>query len=311
MRRFLIGSSRVLAILLGLALLGAAYESVSEAADARAYPPPGQMVDVGGFRLHINCVGAGSPTVVIESGLGDWSASWSNSVQPQAARTTRVCTYDRADMGFSEPGPLPRTAARFSDELHTLLHRADIPGPYVLAGHSSGGFTVRVFAAAYPAEVVGVLLIDSTTPGQGAQAETPTSTGWLSIATLPARVGLLRLLAGPLDLKAGMAPEIANAYVANSVTPRSAQAGLDEFLGLSQGASEAGAVTSLGELPLIVLSRAPNRDLEWDRKQTDLLRLSSNSQQLFADRSGHNIQADQPEAAVNAIVQMVEQVRGQ
>jgi pimeloyl-ACP methyl ester carboxylesterase len=168
-----------------------------------------------------------------------------------------------------------------------------------------------VFAAAYPAEVVGVLLIDSTTPGQAAQAETPTSTGWLSIATLPARVGLLRLLAGPLDLKAGMAPEIANAYVANSVTPRSAQAGLDEFLGLSQGASEAGAVTSLGELPLIVLSRAPNRDLEWDRKQTDLLRLSSNSQQLFADRSGHNIQADQPEAAVNAIVQMVEQVRGQ
>jgi pimeloyl-ACP methyl ester carboxylesterase len=309
MRRFLIGSSRVLAVFLGLALLGAAYESVSEAADARAYPAPGQMVDVGGYRLHIYCVGAGSPTVVIDSGLGDWSASWSNSVQPQAAATTRVCTYDRAGMGYSEPGPLPRTAARFSEELHTLLQRAEVPGPYVVAGHSSGGFTVRVFADTYPAEVVGVILIDSTTPGPGAQAEAPTSTGLLSIATLPARVGLQRLLAGPLDLKAGMAPDNANAYVANSVTPRSAQTGLNEFLGMSQGAAEAGAVTSFGELPLIVLSRAPNRDLEWDRKQTDLLRLSSHSQHMFAEKSGHNIQLDQPEAAVHAIVQMVEQVR--
>jgi pimeloyl-ACP methyl ester carboxylesterase len=310
-RGFLVWTGRILAVLVGLALLGAAYESISEAADTRAYPPPGQMVDVGGYRLHINCMGTGSPTVVIESGFGDWSASWSSSVQPQAARTTRVCTYDRAGMGFSEPGPLPRTAARFAEELHTLLQRAEIPGPYVLAGHSSGGFTVRLFAAAYPAEVVGVMLIDSTTPGQGAQAEAPTSTSWLSIATLPARIGLPRLLAGPLDLKAGMAPEIGNAYVAKSVTPRSAQTGLDEFVGMSQGAAEAAAVTSLGEVPLIVLSRAPNRDLDWDRKQTDLLRLSSNSQQVFADRSGHNIQLDQPEAAVNAIVQMVEQVRGQ
>jgi pimeloyl-ACP methyl ester carboxylesterase len=267
------------------------------------------MVDVGGYRLHINCMGTGSPTVVIESGLGDWSASWSSWVQPQVAGTTRVCTYDRAGMGYSEPGPLPRTAARFADELHTLLQRAEIPGPYVLAGHSSGGLTVRVFAAAYPAEVVGVMLIDSVTPGQGAQAEAPTSTGWLSMATLPARIGLMRLLAGPLDLKAGMAPEIDNAYVARSVTPQSAQTGLDEFVGMSQGAAEARAVTSLGELPLIVLSRAPNRDLEWDRKQTDLLGLSSNSQQLFADRSGHNIQLDQPEAAVNAVAHMVEQVR--
>jgi pimeloyl-ACP methyl ester carboxylesterase len=211
-------------------------------------------------------------------------------------------------MGFSEPGPLPRTASRFAEELHTLLQRADIPGPYVLAGHSAGGFSVRVFAAAYPAEVVGVVLIDATTPSQDGRAEAPTSTGWLSIATLPARVGLARLLAGPLDLKAGTAP---NAYVANSVTPQSVQTGLDEFLGLSQAAAEARAVTSLGELPLLVLSRAPNRDLEWDRKQTDLLHLSSNSQQLFAERSGHNIQVDEPEAAVGAIEKMVELARHQ
>ena len=199
------GLMGVFAVLVALGFSGSIYESVAEAADARAYPPPGQMVDVGGYRLHINCMGTGSPTVVIESGLGDWSASWSSWVQPQVAGTTRVCTYDRAGMGYSEPGPLPRTAARFADELHTLLQRAEIPGPYVLAGHSSGGLTVRVFAAAYPAEVVGVMLIDSVTPGPSAQADAPTSTGWLSIATLPARIGLMRLLAGPLDLKAGIA----------------------------------------------------------------------------------------------------------
>jgi hypothetical protein len=156
-----------------------------------------------------------------------------------------------------------------------------------------------------------VVLMDSTSPGEGAQAGAPTSAGWLSIATLPARVGLPRLLAVPLDLKAGLEPEIGSAYVARSVTPRSAQTGLDEFVGMSQGAAEASAVTSLGSVPLVVLSRAQNRDPAWDRQQTDLLRLSSRSQHMFADKSGHNIQFDQPEAAVSAIVQMVELVRAQ
>src|SRR4051812_26628883 len=156
--RTLIG---LLGVTVVLGLLGAAYESVSEAADARAYPPPGQMVDVGGYRLHINCVGAGSPTVVIEAGQGDSSVSWSSWVQPRVATTTRVCTYDRAGMGYSDPGPLPRTAERFAQELHTLLLRADEPGPYVLVGHSLGGLTVRIFAHEYPADVLGVVLVDS------------------------------------------------------------------------------------------------------------------------------------------------------
>src|SRR5207244_11346141 len=102
----------------------------------------------GGFRLHINCIGTGSPTVVIEAGWGDSSAAWSSWVQPSAASTTRVCTYDRAGMGYSDPGPLPRTAERFAAELHALLSSASEPGPYVLVGHSMGGLTVRVFAHA-------------------------------------------------------------------------------------------------------------------------------------------------------------------
>ncbi|MBZ0296633.1 MAG: alpha/beta hydrolase, partial [Anaerolineae bacterium] len=145
---------RVVVLVVGLILAGTIYESVSEAADIQAYPPLGQMVDVGGYRLHINCTGAGSPTVVIEAGLGGWSLPW-NAVQEEVAKTTRVCTYDRAGMGYSEATPLSRTAQQFAYELHTLLERANVEGPYVLVGHSLGGLTVRIFAHDYPTEVAG------------------------------------------------------------------------------------------------------------------------------------------------------------
>jgi pimeloyl-ACP methyl ester carboxylesterase len=273
------------------------------------------MVDVGGYRLHINCVGTGSPTVVIDAGHGGWSASWSSWVQPEAARTTRVCTYDRAGMGWSEPGPLPRTAKHFAQELHTLLHNARVPGPYVLVGHSLGGLPVRVFAHDYAAEVAGVVLIESMHPRQ-AKPATPTTppqttapASELSIFTLPARIGVLRMLAGPLQLKAGLSPEVANAYVAFGVTPRFIQTQLDESQGMGESLAQAGAVTSLGAVPLIVLSRGQNPDQEWQGMQADLLHLSSNSQHVIADQSGHNIQLDQSAAAVEAIVKMVEYVR--
>jgi len=302
-----------------VSLAGAVYESVAEAADVRAYPPPGRMVDVGGHRLHINCVGTGTPTVVIDAGWGDASGAWSSWVQPEAARITRVCTYDRAGMGYSEPGPLPRTAERFAQELHTLLWRADVLGPYVLVGHSLGGLPVRVFAHEYPMDVAGVVLIESMNPSgaQPSTSATPTRTDSHSIVdgalTLPARTGVLRLLAGPLHLDAGLSPEVANYYVAFSVTPRYLQTWLDEGKGMPESLAQAGAVNSLGEVPLIVLSRGliPGQDQDWQRMQSELLELSSRSQQLFADKSGHNIEFDQPEAAVGAIENMVEQTRKQ
>jgi pimeloyl-ACP methyl ester carboxylesterase len=302
-RRWPVWLGGIVVALLALTLLGAGYESWAEAAGARANPPVSQLVDVGGYRLHLTCVGTGSPTVVIEYGWGDSSASWSKAVLPEVARTTRVCTYDRAGTGLSEAGPMPRTAARFAQELHTLLQRAEIPGPYVLVGHSLGGATVRVFAHAYAADVAGVVLVDSMSPRQAnvsASAETPETTGQpsgLSILTLPARIGLLRLLAGPL----GLHPL--------TVTPRAVQTTLDEGRGMGASLAQAGTVTSFGDLPLIVLSRGLDEDSDWQSMQAELLLLSSNSQQLIADRSGHNIQQDQPEAAVGAMVKMVEQVR--
>jgi pimeloyl-ACP methyl ester carboxylesterase len=133
----------------------------------------------------------------------------------------------------------------------------------------------------------------------------------LSIFTLPARIGLLRLLAGPLGFAAGLSPEVANADVAYSVTPRSLQTYIDEAKGIGPSLAQAGAITSLGAVPLIVLSRGQDQEQDWQEMQADLLNLSSNSQHMIADQSGHNIQLDQPEAAVKAIVTMVEHIRRQ
>jgi pimeloyl-ACP methyl ester carboxylesterase len=325
--RVLRGIGKGLAVMVGLiialGLAGAAYESAAEAADLRAYPPPGQMVDVGGYRLHINCVGTGSPTVVIDAGWGDWSGGWSR-VQPEAAKNTQVCTYDRAGMGYSEAGPLPRTAEEFAQELHLLLERAGIPGPYVLVGHSMGGAPVRVFTHTYPAEVAGVVLIESMNPAAvgtpvSATTATPPDSGAVSLSnrllthllTLPARVGLVRLVTGPV---AGLSPDDANAYTAHSVTVRALQAAIDEGRGMQESLAQARRVTTLGSVPLIVLSRglpegSAAEDEKWQREQSELLQLSPDSRQLFAETSGHNIHFDQPAAAVAAIVQIVEQLR--
>jgi pimeloyl-ACP methyl ester carboxylesterase len=302
----------LLIIVIVLALVGSAYESRAEAADALAYPAPGQMVDVGGYRLHINCTGTGSPTVVIDAGLGDWSTLWGD-VQADVAKTTRICTYDRAGMGWSEPGPLPRDAKQFAKELHTLLHNAGIEGPYVMAGHSMGGLTVLVFAREYPSEVAGIVMIDSMTPEQftvhpaDAESQMVSPEHAFSVSSALARIGVVRVLARPLGLvPAGAHDE--SAYVSRVVRPRNLQAFDDEMQGMPRSGVQAGAVESFGDLPLIVLTARQNQMEKWQQRQTDLLRLSSNSQQLFAD-SDHNIHMEQPQAAAAAIVQMVEQVR--
>jgi pimeloyl-ACP methyl ester carboxylesterase len=299
-----------LAALLGLALVGYIYEPMAEAADTKAYPPPGQMVDVGGYRLHIKCTGEGSPTVVIESGWGDFSAAW-GWVQPEVAKTTRVCTYDRAGMGWSESSPEPRTAREFAKELHTLLEKANVPGPYILVGHSLGGYTILVYAHDYPAEVSGLVLIDAQDlPASDGAAPTPApKPGRNPLPSLMARIGLVRLLAGPLDAIKNLPEGDKQAYTAYAVAPRSAQTFLDEGMGMSEGGAQARAVTTLGALPLIVLSRGEDQDAKHTAAQADLLQLSTISQQFFADQSGHSIHIDQPEAAVAAIVKMVELVR--
>ena len=120
---------------------------------------------MGGYQLHIHCLGEGNPTVILEAALPGASAHW-GWVQPDIATTTRVCAYDRAGMGWSDPGPEPRDAQTIASELHTLLDNARIEGPYVLVGHSFGGLYARMYTAQYPDEVAGMVLVDSTHPDQ-------------------------------------------------------------------------------------------------------------------------------------------------
>lgn len=298
----------IFVVLLLALLAGAIFESVAEAADSKNFLPPGQMVDVGGYRLHLNCTGSGSPTVVIDTGWGDASAGW-GWVQPEVAKTTRICTYDRAGMGWSEVSPEPRMAREFAKELHTLLANAHETGPFVLVGHSLGGYTVRVYAHDYPSEVVGLILIDSqkiTTPNAATTPSPAPKPGGTSLPTLMARVGIVRLLSG---IDRSLPPQDQEAYKALSVAPRWVQTALDEGRGMQEGGAQAGTVTTLGALPLIVLTRGKDVDAEWTAWQASLLQLSSNSQQFIADQSGHAIQIEQPEAAISAIVKMVEQIR--
>ena len=299
-----------LAMVLGLALVGYIYEPIAEARDAKANPHPGQLVDVDGYRLHINCTGSGSPTVVIESGWGDSSAAWA-WVQPEVAKTTRVCTYDRAGMGWSEASPQPRTAREFAKELHTLLEKANEPGPYVLVGHSLGGYTVRVYAHDYPDEVSGLVLVDAQKlPASDAASFNPApKPGVNPLPSWIARIGLVRLLSGPLGSVKDLPEQDKQTYKAYSVAPRSVQTFIDEGMGMSEGGAQAKAVTTLGALPLIVLSAGLDETADHTASQAGFLLLSSNSQQLFAEESGHEIHIEQPEAAVAAIVKMVEMVR--
>ena len=296
-----------LAVLLGLALIGYIYEPFAEAADAKAYPLPGQLVDVGGYRLHINCTGNGSPTVVIVAGAGDWSTTW-GVVQPEVAKTTRVCSYDRPGLGWSDAGPRPGDAAQSARELHTMLQNANVPGPYVMVGHSLGGLIVRVFAHDYASEVLGVVLVDSMNPKQ----VTPSQSNFLalvySLQAAFARVGGGQLLMKLPGILPAMPPN-EEAYWPQYTRPGSLQASAREFQRLPASAAEAAAVKSFGDLPLIVLTAKLNDNPGWPEWQTELLQLSSNSQHLFAENSGHNIQAEQPEVAVGAILKMVELVR--
>jgi pimeloyl-ACP methyl ester carboxylesterase len=308
---------RFAVLILGLILAGAIYESIAEAVDNLTIPFVGQLVDVGGYRLHVSCVGTGSPTVVIDTGVGDWSTSWVG-VQAEIAKTTRICIYDRAGYGWSEVGPQPRTSQQFVKELNTLLKKADIPGPYVMVGHSLGGLTARLFAHDYPSEVAGVVLVDSMNPGNVRQdpmtLKTRDRSTFSADSILPvlARIGILRMTVRPLGFLPHLPPEREKAKLAFLSRPVYFQTLQDEYRAFPESLAQASTVQILGHLPLIVISRALGTtpvDVAWQGKQTELLQLSSDSQQMIAEKSGHNIEIDQPEAVVEAILKLVTKLR--
>jgi pimeloyl-ACP methyl ester carboxylesterase len=300
---------------MALASLGGGYETLREHLDASAYPVPGQLIDVGGHSLHIHCTGSGSPTVVLQPGGGDMSSAmgW---IAPAVAAHTRVCVYDSAGRGWSDPSHATQDGAQMMSDLHTLLHRAHVPGPYVLAGHSFGGLYVRIFAAHYPNEVAGMVLIDST----GAQLPASTSAqSWgpdnilaraSVLASASARLGVGRLfgLAGYGSLPQQSADEV-RAKIATSASLRST---IDEFLQATASEHEASALTDFGHKPLVVLTAGSGNDAAWMAAQNQTATLSTNSvHRVVAGASHPDLILKQTDAAVTtqAILDVVSSAR--
>ena len=275
-------------VLLVLAVAGAIYQAIATMRAERAYPPPGQMVDVGGYSLHINCTGQGSPTVVLDAGSGEWSAQWVR-VQQEVSDTTRVCAYDRAGMGWSEMGPEPRDAKQISGELHAVLKGAGIEGPYVLVGHSFGGMYMQTYAARYPDEVAGVALVDSSTdPDQFSQRpeaqdsdepQKQTSAVGSQLArlgvSLPARLGIVRLLSKLDPASPELPPQQRAQTDALAPSTREFTTYALEFLAPTQ-TLRLGSPGSLGNKPLAVVT-AGTQEPSWLKRQDKLATLSSNS----------------------------------
>lgn len=301
-----------------LAAAGMIYENISEARDRRFNPMTGRLFDVGGYRMHIDCAGEGSPTVILESGLGDSYTSW-RKVQPEIAKFSRVCSYDRAGLGYSDSSSQPRTSKVIAGELHALLQAAGIAPPYVLVGHSMGGFDVRLYASLYRNEVAGMVLVDASHPDQENRFPPELKNmegGWLREAefleyTMP--LGVPRLL-GLCDADA-----VQRAAECNFHTAAESVAELKSF---PESAAQAAATSSLGDLPLAVLSHDPDKpssdlpaDLAkpvndaWEKMQKELSQLSTRGTQVVAKNSSHYIQVDRPDVVIDAVRGVVDQVR--
>ncbi len=288
-RRQLPGRSRrwllhpVLAAL-ALASVGGGYQIVHEIADTSA-AMPGRLIDVGGHRLHLSCTGSGSPTVVLEPGAGG-SSSTLDLLTPAVARDTRVCVYDRAGRGWSEPATTPQHAGQIATDLHTVLQRGGVAGPYVLAGHSFGGLYALTFTARYPDEVAGMVLVDSTAPAAAAgPTATPAAAGGSSdlmdrvsiLVSSWARLGLGRLIGTP--------------------TTTHLRSTIDEYGLGGTAAQHAAALRDFGDKPLVVLTAGVGLDAEKAAAQRALVTLSTDGTQRVVDGVGHSGMLGEQEGA--------------
>jgi pimeloyl-ACP methyl ester carboxylesterase len=305
-----------LLVVLALASVGGAYQVLGARADAKAYPMPGQLVDVGGRGLHLRCIGSGTPTVLLQPGAGEFSSSlgW---IAPAVAKQTRVCVYDRPGRGWSDPADAPQDGAALVADLHTLLGRAHVNGPYVVAGHSFGGLYTLAFAARYPDEVVGMVLLDSTAPKPATnpgKATTPGSYDVMShlsaMAATTGEVGLSRLYA---HVEGGTLPPRSRDEVRASIAKaNSVKSTIDEYVQANKAMEQAGELTDFGGKPLVVVTAGEGSAPGWSAKQGHLAALSTNSAHRTVAGAVHeDLVAKQADAAqsTQAILDVVSAVR--
>jgi pimeloyl-ACP methyl ester carboxylesterase len=316
---------------IALLCLGALYQYGAEVLDNYRYPAPGKMIDVGGYKLHIKCAGSGAPSVIIAAGGGEFSLSWF-AVQDEIAKFTHVCTYDRGSSGWSEESTVPLTGSHIISELHTLLANADVPKPYILVGHSSGGAYMQLYANTYPDDIYGVVLVDSSHALQVNQEKelrkekSPTggesmpfmermlhtiTNSWIGQYT-----GLRRLhmLITHNEFFHWKPKPLQDALKARTLARSSFRSNENFVEMLDQLAA---TENRLGDKPLIVITAGKTPEENhcsqefitriWLPLQKDLVAKSSKGTQIIAEKSGHMIHYDQPEIIVQAVRDMVAQ----
>lgn len=317
----LIFAGKVLASLVTFVLLlGLIFQWCATKLDERRFPMPGVMVEVDGHRMHLDCRGKGSPTVLLDAGLGDSGSTWA-LVQPEVAQFTRVCSYDRPGLGWSRESSEARDSLHVAAELEDLLFQAHVAGPYVLVGHSFGGYNQLVFESLHPDQVVGIVLVDSSHPDQsnrlpGISPESYAAEMWWKVLAAP--FGLQRLMGWCRDdYTFPNAPlawrRVAPVAMALDCRTSTLRATRDEMLAFRQSGREAAAVTTLRGLPLIVLSHDPQvgagfppeiaaaAEKQWGAMQEQLRSLSTNSKRVIARTSMHYVEAYRPELVIQSI----------
>jgi pimeloyl-ACP methyl ester carboxylesterase len=311
----------VAAVAIAVGGASSVYQQVAEAADRRRFPAPGRLADVGGGRrMHVLVEGVGDPPVVIIPALGSNVLEWVRVLRSASAEAT-VCAYDRAGLGWSGP---PRGPA-MADDLHALLRAAGIKPPYIVAGHSIGGIVARRFRSRYPADVAGMLLVDSSHEDQvrrfNGGGDRDWDTAWRAARRQVRILGLRRLgvrpgLVGGFDaatLDQETVSEYTRAAKAVSLTAKQRRAVVRELLLLAR---PQGRPQDLGDLPLTVLSagNASRRQWEgwrtWCELQDELAALSSRSTHVYAVNAGHHVHLDDPGVVVQAICDLVGRCRG-
>jgi pimeloyl-ACP methyl ester carboxylesterase len=309
----------VMIVLVGAGLL---YQAAGTLLDQRLYPPPGQRIDVGGYRLHLYCTGtntADRPTVILDALSGGTTPIW-GWIQPELAQATRVCAYDRAGWGWSDDGPAPRDARQTAQALHTLLTLAGVEGPYVLAGHSLGGLYVRQFAADYPDEVAGMVLIEASHPDQAAhlpaealEMERQMMRMYPGFSALN-HLGISRLaFALGMEFDFGELPPQQKAEMkAFWSLPRRWDSLRREAAARPATDAQVSATGGLGSRPLAIVTAGQGSSPNWLALQADLAGLSTNSVWHIVPGATHAslaINPDDARATGSMILQVVEAAR--